>query len=243
MAFLGTFNSESDLYLARADEVDPYRPILQGDVFHDVLIPGVELDYEHAMVIAHPCSMRRGPDLVPRIQMLPVTSYEDVPFRRWPTDHPRVFPLRNLTLEDRHFAASFLETGMVTSSELASQRRVATLTERGILVLQQRYVHYLTRAVMQLEQLEEVCGHVLAEAELLEDWNVELVARRVEFGEGLDAALLAEAHTFHGFLTALSDEFEPTLQKCLEDRTRRGDVRRRVRQEILRRAEAAHGND
>lgn len=242
MSFLGVPASAKGLYLARVDEVEPYRPILQGDVFRDVLIPGVELEYEHAMVIAHPCSMRRGPDLLPRIQMLPVISYEDVPFSSWPTQHLRVFPLQNLILDERHFAASFLETGMVVSGELSPHRRVAILTDTGMLLLQQRYVHYLTRAAMQLEQLEGVCGHVLAEAELLEDWNIELVARRVESGEALDTALVAEARALHEFLIVPSDEDEPTLQKSLEDPMRRGDVRRRVREEIVRRAEAANSN-
>jgi hypothetical protein len=33
--------SEDEIYLARAGEVDPYRPICQGDIFGNVEIPGL----------------------------------------------------------------------------------------------------------------------------------------------------------------------------------------------------------
>jgi hypothetical protein len=76
---------------------------------------------------------------------------------------------------------------MVTSTELTFDRRVAILSETGLLVLQQRYVHHLTRAVMQLERLERACGHVLAEAELQEEWCSELVPQRVQGGDPREA--------------------------------------------------------
>lgn len=225
-------DGEDDLYLAHAGDVEPYRPFLQGDVFRGIAIPGVGLDHDAAMVITHPCSMRRGPELLPRIQMIPVIAYEKVPFDKWPLGHIRVFPLPNLESNGRHFAASFLETGMVSSTDLVPGRRIAMLTEKGLLLLQQRYVHYLTRAVMQLASLQAVCEHVLIEAELHEDWCADLTPPRVASGECLEAALAAEAADFLAFITEGND---PTLQKKLEDPLQQADVRRRVRQEIARR--------
>lgn len=49
--------SEDELYLARGDEVDHYRPVIQGDVFREVAIPGVS-EHEFAMIITHPCTIR-----------------------------------------------------------------------------------------------------------------------------------------------------------------------------------------
>jgi hypothetical protein len=45
--------SADELYLARGDEVEPYRPVLTGDVFSGVSIPGVPHD-DLGMVISHP---------------------------------------------------------------------------------------------------------------------------------------------------------------------------------------------
>ncbi|MEJ7569310.1 MAG: hypothetical protein WKF41_13705 [Gaiellaceae bacterium] len=229
---LGAPESEDDLYLARADEVEPYRPALQGDVFRDVTIPGIETEHEYAMVIMHPCSMRRGPALLPRIQMIPVASYQNLPFDQWPLGHSRVFPLPNLLAGGKNFAASFLETGMVASAELQPDRRVATLTENGVMLLQQRYVHYLTRVVMQMSRLRQVSQHILVEAELQEDWCADLVPPRTAGGETLATALEAESKQFHDFITHGAGD---TLQEMLQDPVRQSDVRRRVRQEITRR--------
>lgn len=239
--FLAKPESEDALYLARGADVEPFRPVLQGDVFRDVVIPGVVVEHDHAMVIAHPCSMRKGAALLPRIQMIPVTRYQNVPFHRWPDSHLRVLPLPAVSAGG-HSAALFEETGMVESTELTFERRIAVLSETGVLLLQQRYVHSLTRAVMQLERLERACGHVLAEAELQEDWCSELVPGRIENGEPAADALAAETEAFHAFVTAKEGN-DPSIQEMLEEPVRRGDARRRVREEIARvRDERAEAN-
>ena len=143
------------------------------------------------------------------------------------TDHPELFALV-------HFAARFIETGMVPSADLGPDRRVATLTEKGLLVLQQRYIHYLTRAEMQLTSLQAVCQHVLIEAELHEDWCTDLTALRVDRGEPLGEALSAEAAEIPG----LHHGSRTTLQSMLDDPLQQAEVRRRVRQEIARRRDA-----
>lgn len=239
--FLAKPETEDALYLARGADVEPFRPVLQGDVFREIVIPGVGVEHDHAMVIAHPCSLRKGASLLPRIQMVPVASYQRVPFHKWPDSHLRVFPLPAFAA-GAHGAALFEETGMVASAELTFDRRVAILSETGLLVLQQRYVHHLTRAVMQLERLERACGHVLAEAELQEEWCSDLVPQRVQGGEPAADALAAETEAFHAVVTA-KEGGDPSVQEMLEEPVRRGDARRRVREEIARlRDERAEGN-
>jgi len=72
-----------ELYLARADEVNPYRPVLTGDVFSEITIPGVGVPHDLGMVISHPCNMRLGDRLRDRIQMLPIVGYQEVPLEEW----------------------------------------------------------------------------------------------------------------------------------------------------------------
>src|ERR1035437_5599698 len=110
-------DAAEDLYLARRGEVDFSRPIIQGDIFEGVTIGGVEADYKYAMVIQHPCSMRLGATVKPRLQMHPVIEYVKVSLSHWATKHLRVFPLPEMdpTHPDGHTAVSFEEIGMVAS--------------------------------------------------------------------------------------------------------------------------------
>lgn len=60
MSSLDQPESPSDLYQARGSEVTPHRPLMTGDVFEGVAIPGVDDGAGLGMLLAHPCSMRRG---------------------------------------------------------------------------------------------------------------------------------------------------------------------------------------
>jgi hypothetical protein len=230
---LGHPTSDDDLYLGLEDDVDPYRPVMPGDVFR-VKIRAVEVDHELAMLVAHPCNMRKGPHLRRSLPMIPVVPYRRVPFDEWPNGHFRVFPLPNL-VAGAEYAASFDEIGMVLSERLTPEARVACLSENGILLLQQRRVFADTRAIVKLETFERAAHSVLAEAELLEDWNRALVPVREQHEEPLRDALRAEAEAFDFFLGDSSDE--RSLRAKLRNRTLVPEVRRAVRGEIARRVE------
>jgi hypothetical protein len=220
-----------ELYLARGDEVEPYRPVLTGDVFSEITIPGVGVPHELGMVISHPCNMRVGDRLRDNIQMLPIVEYQDVPLDHWVTgSHARVFLLPESQLLERPCAARFDETGMVPSRELTPGRRRICLSERGILLLLQRLVFSLCRADIPIEQFERAIAHVLAEAELLEEWNERLVPAH---GADVEAALAAEATAFDEFMRTVEGETE--LRTQLRESHRVPNVRRLVRQEIARR--------
>ncbi len=230
--------SEGELYLARGDEVDHYRPIMQGDVFGEVAIPGIS-EHAFAMVITHPCTIRgRDGRLRPLIQMAPVVSYQPVALEAWPDGHYKVCPLPGLdpARPSVHFAARLDEAGMVSSSELSYERRVACLSERGVLLLQQRHIFSLTRADIPIRpHLEQASMHVLVEAELQEDWNLKLVGRRVERGDDFALALRDECIAFDRFL---GEPTEAPLREQLKTEHLQAGVRRVVRQEIDRRLEA-----
>ncbi len=123
---------------------------------------------------------------------------------------------------------------MVSSGELTPDRRRLCLSERGILLLLQRLVFSLCRADIPIEQFDRAIAHVLAEAELLEEWNERLVPAR---GGDLVAGLAAEATAFDEFMKTAEDGTD--LRGQLRESHRVPNVRRLVRQEIARRAAAA----
>lgn len=171
MADLESPSAADDLYRYRAPDVPRSRPIIQGDVFRDVTIPGLEQDPGLAMVLTHACSMRQGANLRAHLLMGRVA----------PQDHPidlpwkgnfGVMPLPALMIDqaEMHFALNFEEIGTVSTGELDLHRRIACLDDHSICLLNQRNVHCFTRVVIEAAVLYEQSANVLAEAELLEDW-------------------------------------------------------------------------
>jgi hypothetical protein len=227
--------SVDEIYLAR-DGAAPYRPLLQGDVFSDVTIPGVGIEHTLVIVATHPCTMRRGPVLVDRVKAHPVVPYDEVPLEKWGESHFKVFPLPQFR-GGEPFAARFDEVGMVPTAELSLDRRVAILSDHGILLFQQRQIFTDTRAALKLGTLQQASAAVLAEAELLEEWN-ERLAIAGDPGNLL-AAITSEAIEFDKFLGLSQSDL--TLREMLRDEHRRSAVRKAVRAEIRRRSEEREG--
>jgi hypothetical protein len=221
--------SVDEIYLTR-DGASPHRPLLQGDVFADITIPGVGIEHAYVIVATHPCTMRRGPRLVDRVKAHPVVPYEDVPLEKWSESHFKVFPLPQFR-GGEPFAARFDEVGMVPTAELLLDRRVATLSDQGILLFQQRQIFTDTRAALKIATLQLASAAVLAEAELLEEWN-ERLAVSVE-GADLLELIANESVEFDKFLGLAQSDV--TLREMLRDEHRRSAVRKGVRAEIRRR--------
>jgi hypothetical protein len=211
--------------------------VLQGDVFAGVAVPNTGVEHEYAMIIAHPCNMRTGAVLRPKMKMIPVTAHEHIPFERW-SRVVRVFPLPDMLGDGKNFAARFDDVGMVDSENLTVSSRVCSLTDRGILMLQQRYVYSDTRALIEMSTLGEAAAAVLAEAELLEQWNERLVLPSGIEGLEFEELLAEQARLFDDFLSR-PVEGSIALRGMLQDEHRRAFVRRSVREEIGRRAEQA----
>ncbi|MGH2904132.1 MAG: hypothetical protein ACRDK7_11200 [Solirubrobacteraceae bacterium] len=219
---------DGELYEARGEEVDDLRPVCQGDVYEGLTLPGYELgDHEMVMLSQHPCSLRSGAALRPRIQALPVRRHQYLPPRSW-SGHGKVFPLP--ALEDKeHLAADLSEAGMVTREQLASARRTITLSRRAILLLQQRIVWTAAHTIVGLDTFEEFNAPALEEIELLEGWN-ELLCGELEGAERA-AALETTAQQFEAYIR------EEGLQDALAQTDRRSDARRTIRMEAIRRRE------
>lgn len=222
-AALESPDSAADLYLAAAaDDVEPCRPTLTGDVFAEVQIPGLDSSGP-AIVLTHPCSMRRdGVNLADRLLMAEVRAYQKVPLTGWPTGHFRLMPLPGL-MGDETYAASFDSIGLVRSSELVDFQRVACLTPLGINLLQQRLIWYLTRFVVPTFRLNESCAAVFEEADLCEEWALQRV------GQG--STIAAAYAEFHAWIRD-TDSSGRMRQDGLDDPQRRAGIRRAMREAL-----------
>lgn len=232
MADLEAPSDPDALYLARGDEVERLRPVLQGDVFEDAEIPGLPLETTLAVVLTHPCSMRTsGGALRERLAVARVREYRYVAPEDWPTGHYRVLPMPRLRPghENQHLAADFEMLGTVASSDLLLDRRIACLSDYGIAVLQQRRVHNDTRLVVELEVLHEQAAPNLEEAELLHEWLEALVSDPQS-----DEEVTEQTAAFDAFLSANHDE----LREQLVEPISRAAVRRKVFAEISARKPA-----
>lgn len=156
-----------DLYEERG-AVSYARPLLQGDVFAGVPVPGLSTEALTVQIVTHPCSMRRGTDLNDRIQVVPVETYQRV--SDW-GGHVRVMPLPDLLEDGGYHAAKFVDLSAAAAGELTVDKRIASLSQRGILVLQQRLVMHSTRVDMSVAVFREQSAPVLAEAEMQEIWT------------------------------------------------------------------------
>jgi hypothetical protein len=215
-----------DLYLARGPDVSPHRPVLPGDVFSDVEIGGLGLQ-DLIIVMSHPCTMRAGARLKPRLQAAQIRrDQQAVALDEWAEGHFRIMPLPGLESDANHYSAVLSEIGLIQSPDLYLERRKACLSDLGIYLLQQRQIFCQTRAKVGLDTLADASQHVLEEADLLEEWSEALAS-----GESEDA-LIAVAEEFDLFLK------EPTaasLRSKLELPRERPGVRRTVRAEIAAR--------
>ena len=207
------------LYLAASpDELPTARPLLTGDVFANVALPGLD-GAGLAIVLTHPCSMRvDGVNLASRLLMARVAPSNPIPLHAWRDGHFKVMPLPDLP--GGHHSALFDEIGLVKSSSLEPDLRTVCMTPDGIHLLQQRFIWYLTRFLAPTHRLAEVTEAVLEEADLHEEWVEKSMSH------GIDPQHAAEA--FHNWIRS-SDESGVRRQDQLARRDRRPALRRQMR--------------
>ena len=215
---MNQIESES-LYDERGNVSWP-RPLLQGDVFDGIVLPGFGDQPIKVQIISHPCSMRAGANLTPRITVAPVEPHPAVIGQRGWDGNLRVMPLPEL-VDGEHFAAKFIDVTAAPAELLTRARRIATLSHQGIYVLQQRLIRHYTRVEMLLELLRRESAAVLAEAELQWDWIEEVLT---EAGQADDFAIEAEAKVFDNWLS----EGDPPRRELLRTEIHHTDLRRQV---------------
>lgn len=232
MELLEAPESPDDLYLETGD-VSWSRPVFQGDIYREVHLLGVSEGPTSVMLITHPCSMRQGESLRERLAGVHVVEYQKLPLPRWRSGHYDVMPLPGSVadaLDMNHPAADFRYIGGTPTSELILNKRVAALSENGLLLMQQRYIHHHARYAVDIETLYEHMAPVLIEAELQTDWSD---SARLCPQAGVDALAIIE-QSQRDFQTFLG-RGESSLREQLKTPRFRAAVRREVRREIEKR--------
>lgn len=216
------------LYDERGD-ISRARPLLQGDVFDDVVLPGFGNAPLRVQIVAHPCAMRIGAAVTPRITVAPVEPHPQITGKAWGRN-PRVMPLAEL-IDGEHFATKFVDVTACPAELLTRDRRIATLSNHGIYVLQQRLIMHYTRTEMVLKVLRRQSAPVLTEAQLLWDW-LECVLTDAEVAD--DEALDKEAEVFETWMR----NGDPSPQVRLRTEIAHTDVRREAQRAAGERANA-----
>jgi hypothetical protein len=215
--------SADDLYLVRGAEVEPFRPIVTGDVFREVVIPGVSTDPVTAMVLSHPCSMREGAHLRSHVQMAAIQRGAPIDLPHWDGNFG-VMPLPELQRAgDRRGRAVFELAGRVATNALRLDCRVACLDTQGLLLLLQRLAFNMTRVLIDLDVLLQSIDYVLEEVDLLEEW----MRTRLVGTTDIPAAIAENEDAFDVVMRRLVAG--TSLRDRLRDPKSRATVRREVR--------------
>ena len=223
---------EPDALYDQRGEVSRARPLLQGDVFDGIVLPGFGDEPQLVQIVTHPCAMRTGPDLTPRITVAPVLPHQPVTGNGW-NGSLRVMPLADL-VGGESFATKFVDVTAAPAELLARERRIATLSHKGIYVLQQRLIKHYTRAEMPLELLRRESVAVLTEADLQLHWVEEVLTEsELEDNEVIES----EARRFDDWLGAGA----PSRRTLLRDEINYTALRKQVYGAAQARAEAREG--
>lgn len=214
------------LYRARGEEVARHRPVFTGDVFDKVNAQSLgKTKNTSVIVLQHPCALRsNGVDLVARLLVAEVRRYKPLSAQEWTTGHLSRMPLPllhpELTTGKRDQTALFDELYLVGPDDLDPDKRVACLSQTGVNLLLQRWVHHNSRAVVNTARYQEVSSPAYEEADLIEEW----VEERLEAGFEIRAAT-AEAVEW------LREDHKgaSTRQKMLDDPQQRSTVRKQMR--------------
>jgi hypothetical protein len=203
---------------------------MQGDVFENLDIPGIQFGLGLGVLLTHPCTMRTtGGALRPSLLAARVVEHQNLPAEVWPTGHFRVLPLPEVRPDhpDESLAVHFEQIGTVPSASLDVTRRLAYLSDYGVTVLQQRFVYHLSRVVVDLPVLHAQAAPNFEEAALLHEWLDFLVPDPTVVDD-----VSNQTREFDELLSANGE----ALRHLLQDAVTRADARRRVRAEMKARA-------
>lgn len=213
------------LYRTRRAEVVRHRPVFTGDVFEKVSVHGLgQTRTKDVIVLQHPCALRsNGVDLQPRLMVAEVRQHKVIPVEDW-TGHISKMPLPDLnpsvTSGKRHRAAFFDEPYLIGPNDLDLDKRVACLSQTGVNLLLQRWVHHNSRAVVATGTYQEVSSPAYEEADLIEEW----VDERLEVGQDLREATAEAANWLREDAGG-----GVTRQSLLEEPQSRSTVRQQLR--------------
>ena len=158
------------LYRTRGQEVVAYRPVFTGDVFFHVPIGD---NSPNVAILQHPCAIRvDGVTLQPSLLVAEVAPLDALKPSRWGSHNYKQMPLPALQLEQRpaDYAVFFVKCHVITPTDLNAGERVACLSQQGVNLLMQRWVHHNSRVVISTQRYQDVTSPQYEEADMTEDW-------------------------------------------------------------------------
>jgi hypothetical protein len=140
-------------------------------------------------------------------------------FRKMPL--PELIPTKNASR--RHQAALFTEIYLASPEALLAGTRIACLSQTGVNLVMQRWVHHNSRVIVPSWQYQEVTSGPFEEADLIEEWCEDQVSDKVTVQEATNEAMkwLRE-----GASTGVM------RQKMLDDPQQRSAIRREMRVQL-----------
>lgn len=204
------------------DEALRLRPYMTGDVFADV--DDGDGGALAVMIIGHPCVIRgsRG-RLARRVPCCVVKQMQDeLPYTQWPERGFHLFPIADAIGLGDHHAAYLLEWRSVQHGELKREQRRATMTDRGVYILLQRFTHAITRCAVVLADFQAAALKEMREAELEYEWVADLLCDRTD-----DTQVEQHVRAFHTFLD--DGGFRELLRQEGGDARLRGIVRAEIK--------------
>lgn len=215
----------ASLYRARGDDVSESRPIFTGDVFKDVPLGRGDKDARiTAIVLQHPCALRvDGVNLVSRLLVAEVRESSPIPFGGWKGSY-RLMPLPELHDDGNHFAAHLHEPYLVPREALQLHNRVTCMSQVGVNLVLQRWVHHNSRVVVPTSDYQLVTAAQFEEADLIEEWCDDRAGNSAEITTETDAA--------HQWLRSDSTTAGKRWQELLEEAQTRATVRIAMRRHL-----------
>lgn len=210
----------SSLYRARGADVVMQRPIFTGDVFFGVVVVG-EDQPKNVIVLQHPCVIRRGVELTPKLLVAGLAQAPPLVPSEWAGGFYRQLPLADLVPDSKwkDFAAFFDRHHLVARTDLTLDKRVASMSQRGVNLLMQRWVHHNSRVIVPTQDYQTATSAQFEEADFIEEWCID----RKDDGIALDKANM-EVDTW---LTGGRTDDSP--RRRLEDPQQRSAIRREIR--------------
>ena len=190
-----------------------YRPLMTGDV--------LELgDGQRLALVQHPCSMRRGDILNPRLLVAEVREWNAGIPSDW-NKHVRRMFLPEMAGET-DWAIEFDSIELLDSSTALAANRIAVLSQHGVNLLVQRWVHHLARVAVPTATINKMISGQFEEVDLI--------------GEGIDDLVSAglESDNARTLISQWLDEKQSgqSRRTSLNDPQRRSTVRSELRRAV-----------
>lgn len=168
MSDLETPADKTDIYSAIGEEISEHRPMFTGDIY--------EHDDSLRLIVQHPCAIRQGTHLNPKILVCPVAPNGNLR-SNWSKCSYKIMPLPNL-VDGKDYSADFVDLDLAPSSELHNSHRQAALSHYGVNLLLQRWLHHNSRVIVPTVTLSAATVGPFTEADLTEEW----IDERADYG-------------------------------------------------------------